>query len=117
MANKAKRLTPKQEHQASMYALAGALGGDYIMGRRLVELESVGRVLRSRFEGICSHPSCNEPPYLERTERLVDRVQELVALISVAPARVYGYEVNRDPRGAAIKLRVETMNGEREFYL
>lgn len=112
-----RRLTQKQESLAHVYALAGVLAKDYKLARHLVELESLGRALRSRFEGICSYPSCNEPPYLARTEKMVERAKELIAILNAGTSKaISNYEINRDPRGPAIKLVMSDM-GNREFYL
>lgn len=111
LARKEKRLSPNQEARAHVYCLAGTIGGGYIMARRLVELESLAKALRKRFEAICSYPWANEEKYLARTDRMIARAEQLLILMCV------GGEINRDPRGAAIKLFVDTPDGKREFYL
>lgn len=117
-----RKLTPKQEAKVEGFMLAamlsnhhkGALVPNFVLARKLVRLEQLGRILRSRFEGICSFPYCNEPPYLVRTDRLVDEARQLIATFGKC---VVKNEINRDPRGAAIKLTVRNGKYLREFFL
>lgn len=111
LARKEKRLTLAQEARAHVYALAGALGGGYIMARGLVELESLAKQLRKRFEAECSYQWADTDKYRNRTNKLIERAEQLLILMCI------GGEINRDPRGCALKLHVDTPDGKREFFL
>jgi hypothetical protein len=103
-----KRLTQSQEDVAHVFTLCGALGVDYPAACNVVRLQALGRVLRKRFEAICSYEWANTEAYGRRTDTAVKAALQLVFTLGLT------CDVNRDPRGPALKLK--TREG-REFFL
>lgn len=119
-ATKFKRLTPKQEARAELLCIAAMLRPDgvpnyWTNALKLSRLESLARQLRSRFEAQCSYEWANTEKYEKRTETLVKEAQTLFANLSGPGKR--SMEVNRDPRGCALKVTIHDGIHSKQFAL
>lgn len=108
------RLTRNQESMAHMLQLAALISPDngvhhgaaWINANRIVALAAIARSLRARFEATCSHEYANTDKYLKATERKIEKAKAFIGALVVNPGCLLEHEINRDPRGCAIKLTV-----------
>lgn len=85
------------------------------IARAWQRLESIGGILRRRYEYYCSVET--DEKFQERLERVEKIASDLAALIQTsAPALNIKLEHNRDPRGAALKLTATHGNQSRTQY-
>lgn len=115
-----KRLTAAQEARAELLCIAAMLRPDGVPNYwgnalKLSRLESLGRILRKRFEVQCSYEWANTEKYEKRTETLITEAKTLFANLSGAGKR--DLEVNRDPRGCALKIKIHDGIHAKEFAL
>lgn len=116
------KLTQKQEDLAQLLYLATLLAPEgptnpWGNATKLVRLQSFGRALRKRFEAACSYEWANTDAYAKRTDKLVANARELFASLAWSDTKRPKLEINRDPRGAALKVTVTRGQYSREFYL
>lgn len=85
------------------------------IARAWQRLESVGGILRRRYEYYCNVET--DDKFQERLERVEKIASDLAALIQTsAPTLKITLEHNRDPRGAALKLTVRNEHQIRTQY-
>lgn len=86
------------------------------IARAWQRLESIGGILRRRYEYYCNVQT--DEKFMARLERVEQYAHDLAGLIhDCAPLATIKLEHNRDPRGAALKLTIDSDDGRRrEVY-
>lgn len=85
------------------------------IARAWQRLESIGGILRRRYEYHCSVAADEKAE--ARLERIEQYAHDLAGLIhDCAPLASIKLDHNRDPRGAALKLTIDSGNRRREVY-